>query len=1162
MQSRELNRFRRYQHMMMYGGAATATAVVIAAFVINAISTVSAYTARESELLSLDVRPVIDFTVRAEATLRSNVQSLELAWNAGGAAPPDTVARFSRDRNLLRVQQTPDVLPILVAGASPSNPPAPAAGRFIRLSETMAGPSTVIAARNGGELTAYLYSTDRSLMLLTASPWPSDVRWATLLANRSMLFDALAGPQGKPLLPADAPLRKPGTTWPAVHWLPAYDSPLAGQRRVRVAAAMLDSQRKPFGVVVVERSVEALTASLDAASLNGSLLLLARDGTVIASRSRHPVDNRTIAAAREALADGIGTARQRANTTDYRLAGWQIGDTGWTLVHVESWLGVATELRGPLLTSLATTSAIIAAIWILLLLFDRRVYRPVLARSQRVFESEQLNRTLIETAPVGLGLISMTNGAPLAHSPTMIETARRVVVPARTLSAELAERYRKHRQSGAAGGITHEELTLPTHDGGSLDLAVSVAPARYQGEDVLVTAFTDVTARKRLEQQLREAREAADAANAAKSAFLATMSHEIRTPLNAILGNLELLSQSRLDALQSDRLRTIRASSDGLLGIISDVLDFSKIEAGEMTLEYIGFDALEVASRSLTMFAPVARAKNLRLSACFGVTTTRPMRGDPMRLGQVINNLLSNAVKFTEHGEVMLRVSAADEAALLIEVEDSGIGMSAQQQAALFQPFSQADATISRRFGGTGLGLALCARLALAMGGEVGVRSEPGKGSCFTVRVPLGEPAIAPAMPRFAGETVAFVAAADAWHAYAVPALRAWGLTVNAYRHPAQIDEVMLDELEAVILCGERDTWHADDEARLMEDASWVIDCGADGPGSPVATSRLVRVSSFSLMGLASALQYTLRGVALEQAGETTHVLPRRLKVLVAEDNAANRRLFEEQLEALGCESVTAEDGEQALECLMQQTFDVLVTDLSMPGLDGYALASETRARWPAMPVVAATAASTPQERERCETVGIARVVSKPLSLARLRAVLSEVAGLPAVAAGVDIAQTDGAREDDAGVVDVLGGRALSDDLRHAFLASFGESLAAIAVAQRSDDAARVLAELHSLQGALGVFGAVAQARQCAHLEGLVRDGGVAAAADLLDAFDIQVQATILRHVSIPDEALSLILAIVERALPDRATRRLLHIVRVARGETTPIEPEEARAAT
>ena len=501
---------------------------------------------------------------------------------------------------------------------------------------------------------------------------------------------------------------------------------------------------------------------------------------------------------------------------------------------------------------------------------------------------------------------------------------------------------------------------------------------------------------------------------------------------------------------------------------------------------------------------PAARAKGLRLSGEFGVSTTQPMRGDPTRLGQVLNNLLSNAIKFTQQGEVTLRLSVqlsmqtganAHDRVLVIEVQDSGIGMTPAQQAMLFQAFSQADATINRRFGGTGLGLALCARLIDAMGGTIAVRSRSGEGSLFTVRVPLGDRddvAVGqPEMPRFAAERVLLVAQADTWHAYAVAALEAWGLQVHAVRHPAQLDVATLEEADTLILCGERGTWHADDERDLLEESSWVIDCSAEGPAYPVAVGRVVRVSCYGLKGLAAALRYTLQGEPLKEHSEMQRVLSRRLKVLVAEDNEVNRQLFAEQLKLLGCDAQVVEDGRHALACLSRERFDVLVTDLAMPGLDGYALAREARTRWPGMPIVAATASATLEERQRCEAAGIARVVTKPLQLDELSATLSEVSGVARVAVAVAVSAAAAAH--DATHDGVLGGRDMPETLRPTFLKSRDASLAAIRAASDAGDPAQVLAELHSLRGTFGVFGYAALADQCAELEARIRQHGLTA---------------------------------------------------------------------
>ncbi|SDR55848.1 ATP-binding protein [Paraburkholderia tuberum] len=1107
-----LDRFRRYQHLLMFGGGAVVTAVVLVAFVLNTVATVRTYVALEHQELMSGVNRLTDLNSRNVVLMQNGVRLIEVAWRAGEQAEPRLIEQFTGNGQMLRLQQAPDHLPVLVVGASSATPPDLLATRYIRLAKQISQAATAASERNGGLLTFWLYRPDRPLLILV--PSPGDARMATLLADRAAFFSALAGPGGNLLVPRDVPLLDPRTGGRAFRWLPPYDSPLSGRRSVRVAATLFDKERKPFAVAVYELPVTIITAALGESGLDGSLMLFARNGQVITSFSRQPVDPKASDTARALGIAGIVEPTGRIFRDGHMLFGWPIGETGATLVFVQSWRSIARALTGQIGTSAATTGVILLVVWSLILLFNRRVFLPVLERSRRVFESEHLSRALIETAPVGLGLIAVESGKPLLRSPTMIEAAARVVLPAaRTLSAELVHRHRQRADvSGVTGtnGMAQEAWSLPTREGGTMDLSVSVVPARYQGEDVLVTAFTDVTVEKRLNRQLREAKQAADSANAAKSAFLAAMSHEIRTPLNAILGNLELLSHSQLDALQRDRLKTIRGSSDGLLAIVSDVLDFSKIEAGEMTLERIVFDAQEVASRALTMFGPVARAKGVRLSGEFGTSTTQPMQGDPTRLGQVMNNLLSNAIKFSGHGEVTLRLSAEagsdDQPELVIEVEDSGIGISPEQQAMLFRAFSQADTTIKRRFGGTGLGLALCARLTDAMGGTIAVHSVPGEGSLFTVRVPLGdchgEPGLD--MPHFEGEQVLFVAAADTWHAYAVPALEAWGLKVQAYRHPAQLDLETLEEADTLIVCGEHDTWHADDVRRLLEASSWMIDCSAEGPAYPVATGRAVKVSSYGLKGLAAALRHTLQGMPLEAGKETQRGLSRRLKVLVAEDNAVNRELFSEQLKMLGCEPQVAEDGLQALERLSRERFDVLVTDLAMPVLDGYGLVREAQARWPEMPIVVATASVSQEERARCEAAGVMRVVAKPLQLDELSATLSEVTGVPGVAVQAEEQERERKRDG------MLGGRAMPAHVRATFLKSCEEALAAIHAAYDAGDAARILAELHSLRGALNVFGYRTLAEQCAQMEVAISKEGVGTAQDMIDAFDSQLSATIL----------------------------------------------------
>ena len=258
----------------------------------------------------------------------------------------------------------------------------------------------------------------------------------------------------------------------------------------------------------------------------------------------------------------------------------------------------------------------------------------------------------------------------------------------------------------------------------------------------LVGVNQDITERKRLEEDLARSRDAAEAANRAKSAFLATMSHEIRTPLNGVIGMANLLEQTRLAEDQRDMVVTITSSGRHLLTVINDILDFSKIEAGRFDLETIPFRPRHSLREALEPFAPAAMAKGLVIDTQVASTVPDLVVGDPGRLRQILTNLVGNAVKFTDAGRVTVTLAgsptAEDRMALDITVTDTGIGMTPEQQRCLFQPFVQADATITRRFGGSGLGLAICKRLAELMGGSIVVASTPGQGTTFRVRVLLG----------------------------------------------------------------------------------------------------------------------------------------------------------------------------------------------------------------------------------------------------------------------------------------------------------------------------------------------------------------------------------------------------------------------------------------
>ncbi|WP_337264870.1 MULTISPECIES: hybrid sensor histidine kinase/response regulator [unclassified Serratia (in: enterobacteria)] len=857
---------------------------------------------------------------------------------------------------------------------------------------------------------------------------------------------------------------------------------------------MWKSKTEKFGTLVFELPIERFADTLPQSSFGGDSLLLDQSGRLMLPYN-NLAEGRLLKLAQLVQKEGLGKSRRSYYQDGQFIYSWVLGRNGWILIYSLSLRHIIADIGLQLLIPIIFGSITILVIWVLLLLVKRRVLMPAMQQSERIFESEQLSRTFIETAPVGLGLLALGNGTLLLRSLVMVQMQERFQNGSRSLPAALVECYQQ-QQNLHQEGLVRREITFDTRDGQQVNLSVSMALARYRGEDVLVVAFVDITDKKQLEQYLIAAKESADKASAAKSSFLAVMSHEIRTPLNAILGNLELLSHLPLDE-QRDRLDVIRHASDSLLSTINDVLDFTKIEAGEMHLEHIEFDILEVAARVLDIFAPIAQAKGLTLRGELGETTTLPLLGDPTYMGQVINNLLSNALKFTEQGQVILRINVDMSTSLiLVEVEDTGIGISALQQQQVFNAFNQADETINRRYGGSGLGLALCKRLAEAMGGKLSVTSELGKGSVFQLSLPLSQAKTQPDRPLFSGQQVIVLAIMPECRSYLTRVLTAWGLEVRCYQHPAQIDDAALSTLETLILWGDRSTWHHDDENRLVEEAAWVIDCSHEGPQIPVATGRVLSTSVYGLKGLACALRHSLQGQDLPIREQREQALPQALHVLVAEDNPVNRHLIAEQLRLLGCTVCLVAEGEQALAQLQQERFDILLTDLSMPGMDGYTLARRVREEWPTMPVVAVTASATQQEYTACKAAGMARVLTKPLLLKELKEMLLVVCGLEAIY--LEAKMKPEVETQPSGVLD---GNALPVDIQQLFEQTCANSLAALREAIETKDIPAILHELHFLNGAFGVFDMQQLIEQATALEVLIKTSGIEPAQMLLAAF-------------------------------------------------------------
>ncbi|MBB4843264.1 PAS domain S-box-containing protein [Paucibacter oligotrophus] len=639
-----------------------------------------------------------------------------------------------------------------------------------------------------------------------------------------------------------------------------------------------------------------------------------------------------------------------------------------------------------------------------------------------------------------------------------------------------------------------------------------------------IWVLEDISEQKASERELRRAREMAEEATRLKGDFLANMSHEIRTPMNAIIGLSHLALKTELSLRQRDYLGKILQSSQHLLGIINDILDFSKIEAGKLTLEQLPFELDALLGHVANVTADKAALKGLELICDVAPDVPQQLIGDSLRLGQVLINYANNAIKFTEQGEVIFRVrrlptpaAAADfgpdELLLRFEVSDTGIGLGPEQIGQLFQSFSQADSSISRKYGGTGLGLAICKSLAEAMGGEVGVQSQLGRGSLFwfSARLRLGEAMPPRGLPRHPASASRQVLVVDD-HPNAAAVL--CGL-LQALGHQAQAAHSGSAALAAL-------TAQADGpqpfELVLLD---WQMPA-LDGAATLRAIRRLplqpaphcIMVSDYGRedalrsaqhLGLSEVLIKPVNGAALLGAlrrishdppvpSEAEALRPfRGARLLLVEDNELNQQVACELLGDVGFAVDVAGDGLQGVQQVAQarregRPYELVLMDLQMPVMDGIHAALEMRKdpHNAALPIVAMTANAMPADRERCLAAGMNDFVAKPIEPEQLwRALKTWVAPRPGPepgrAANAPAAQLDAGLARLAAVQGldvaqglrlVAGKERLYRSLLGRFIAGQSGVPAAIAAAVQAGEHAAAERLAHTLKGLAGSIGA------------------------------------------------------------------------------------------
>ena len=737
---------------------------------------------------------------------------------------------------------------------------------------------------------------------------------------------------------------------------------------------------------------------------------------------------------------------------------------------------------------------------------------------QSLEERTAFLNSLIDTSPVAIIALDLADVVRTSNPAfeTLFRYRHQDVIGRSVLelitTPELLSEVFANKQKLQKGEDNHVVTRRKRSDGTLVDVEAYSVPLRT-GRTITgaLLLYQDVTARKLAQEALLQAKEEAEAASRAKSEFLANMSHEIRTPMNGIIGMTELALGTDLTIEQREYLGMVKTSGEALLTLINDILDFSKIEAGRLDLEMVDFPFRESLGETLKVLSLRAQQKNLELVWRVGPGVPERLKGDMGRLRQVLVNLIGNAIKFTERGEVVVHVDkeAEDPTGMLLHfrVRDTGIGIAKDKLKMIFDAFTQADSSTTREYGGTGLGLAITSRLVDIMGGRIWVDSELGQGSTFHFTSRFGfaesrgdaiaspDPEIIHGVPVLVvddNETnrIILVEMLSGWKmrpeaaAGGKAALEALGrahqegrpfrLVISDMQMPQMDGCTFSEEIRQSPAFGKIPIVLLTSGEQRGETVRWQQLSIARFLTKPVQPSELLDAIITALSGPGESQKSPSENQSSPEAGT------RGLKILLAEDNAVNRRLATALLERRGHTVIAAENGRIALDLLGQQTVDLVLMDVQMPVMDGLEAIGAIRAKeqinGPRLPIIALTAHAMKGDRERCIDAGADEYMTKPIRTNELFAAIDRVSGGSAnrvpPAPITPVAAASRVLDTAALLGRVEGDRDLLEELVQLFTQECPANMVAIRQAQDERDAHLLERLAHTLKGASANLGA------------------------------------------------------------------------------------------